>query len=77
MAKWIPEKATEELAQDFEKRLADESEGVSLMPGVCTLLQVIPSNRWESTLAVTSIWQEIDCLNVICPCLRFSGVVIW
>lgn len=46
MKKWAPEKATEELATDFEKRLADESEGVSLMPGVCTLLQKIPSNRW-------------------------------
>lgn len=45
MAKWVPEKATPEHADEFERKLAEESEGVSLLPGVSTLLQKIPHNR--------------------------------
>ncbi|GAA5798793.1 hypothetical protein HPULCUR_004199 [Helicostylum pulchrum] len=30
----------------FEKKLADEWEGVSILPGITTLLQKVPSNKW-------------------------------
>ncbi|KAI7901918.1 HAD-superfamily hydrolase subfamily IA, variant 3 [Cokeromyces recurvatus] len=46
MTKWTPHKATLEHALDFERKLAEESEGVTIMPGVSTLLQKIPLNRW-------------------------------
>jgi beta-phosphoglucomutase-like phosphatase (HAD superfamily) len=46
MQKWVPHKATPEHAHDFEKRLAEESEGVSLLPGISTLLQKLPHDKW-------------------------------
>ncbi|CAO0795230.1 unnamed protein product [Mucor circinelloides] len=46
MAKWTPHKATPEHADDFERKLAEESEGVSVLPGISTLLQKIPHGKW-------------------------------
>jgi beta-phosphoglucomutase-like phosphatase (HAD superfamily) len=46
MAKWTPEKATSEHANEFERKMAEESEGVSLLPGISTLLQKIPSGKF-------------------------------
>jgi beta-phosphoglucomutase-like phosphatase (HAD superfamily) len=46
MQKWAPHKATLEHASDFERRLAEESDGVSLLPGISTLLQKIPRGKW-------------------------------
>ncbi|KAK4515749.1 uncharacterized protein ATC70_010702 [Mucor velutinosus] len=46
MAKWTPDKATPEHAHDFERKLAEESEGVSVLPGISTLLQKIPHGKW-------------------------------
>lgn len=46
MARWTPDRATPEHADDFERKLAEESEGVSVLPGISTLLQKIPNGKW-------------------------------
>lgn len=46
MFKWTPHMATPDYAQAFDRNLAEESEGVSAMPGISTLLQKIPSGKW-------------------------------
>ncbi|KAI8637066.1 HAD-like domain-containing protein [Parasitella parasitica] len=46
MAKWTPDKATPAHADDFERKLAEKSEGVTLLPGISTLLQKIPHGKW-------------------------------
>ncbi|KAG2207634.1 hypothetical protein INT46_003520 [Mucor plumbeus] len=46
MARWTPDRATPEYADDFERKLAEESEGVSVLPGISTLLQKIPNGKW-------------------------------
>ncbi|KAI9487148.1 MAG: HAD-like domain-containing protein [Benjaminiella poitrasii] len=46
MSKWTPHKATLEYALDFESKLAEESEGVNVLPGISTLLQKIPHDKW-------------------------------
>ncbi|KAI7887577.1 HAD-like domain-containing protein [Mucor mucedo] len=46
MARWTPDKATAEHADMFEKKLAEESEGVSILPGVSALLQKTPIHKW-------------------------------
>ncbi|KAI8052594.1 HAD-superfamily hydrolase subfamily IA, variant 3 [Gilbertella persicaria] len=54
MAKWTPHRATEEHAQDFERKLAEDSDGVSLLPGVSTLLQKLPHGKWAICTAGNS-----------------------
>lgn len=44
--KWAPHKATPEEVAEFEKKLADESDGISVLPGVSSLLEKIPSDKW-------------------------------
>ncbi|KAG2236774.1 hypothetical protein INT48_006958, partial [Thamnidium elegans] len=46
ISKWAPHKATPDYITEFEKNLADEWEGVSILPGITTLLQKIPSDKW-------------------------------
>lgn len=42
----MPHKATIEYATEMERRLADESEGVSLLPGAEALLQKVPAGKF-------------------------------
>lgn len=44
--KWAPHKATPEKVAEFERKLADESDGVSVLPGVTSLLEKIPTDKW-------------------------------
>ncbi|KAI8386938.1 HAD-superfamily hydrolase subfamily IA, variant 3 [Blakeslea trispora] len=53
MTRWTPHKATEDHARDFEKRLAEDSEGVSVLPGVATLIDKIPLGHWGVCTAGT------------------------
>lgn len=46
MAKWTPHKATPEHAAEFERQLAEETEGLTVLPGISTLLQKIPHDKW-------------------------------
>lgn len=46
MAKWTPHKATPEHADLFEKKLSQESDGVSVLPGVAALLEKTPIHKW-------------------------------
>ena len=45
IAEWVPHKATIEYAEEFEGRLAQSTEGLSVLPGVTTLLEKIPLGR--------------------------------
>lgn len=42
----MPQKATMEYVKEFETKLANESEGVSILPGVTSLLDKIPIDKW-------------------------------
>ncbi|OBZ82989.1 Sugar phosphatase YfbT [Choanephora cucurbitarum] len=53
MARWTPHKATEDHVRDFEKRLAEDSEGVSVLPGVASLIDKIPLGHWGVCTAGT------------------------
>ncbi|KAG2230866.1 hypothetical protein INT48_003029 [Thamnidium elegans] len=44
--KWTPHKATPEEVAEFERKLADESDGVRVLPGVISLLEKIPTDKW-------------------------------
>lgn len=46
MARWTPDKATPEHADLFEKKLAQETEGVRVLPGVAALLEKTPNDKW-------------------------------
>ncbi|KAG2220977.1 hypothetical protein INT45_006510 [Circinella minor] len=45
IAEWVPHKATIEYAEEFEGKLAQNTEGLSVLPGVTTLLEKIPLGR--------------------------------
>ncbi|ORY94055.1 putative haloacid dehalogenase-like hydrolase [Syncephalastrum racemosum] len=46
IAEWVPHKATIEYATECERKLADNSEGVSLLPGAEALLQKVPAGKF-------------------------------
>ncbi|KAI9272975.1 HAD-like domain-containing protein [Phascolomyces articulosus] len=45
IAEWVPHKATLEYAEEFEGKLAQNTEGLSVLPGVTALLEKIPLGR--------------------------------
>ncbi|KAI8388035.1 2-deoxyglucose-6-phosphate phosphatase [Radiomyces spectabilis] len=45
IARWVPELATPEVVAEMERKVADQTEGVSILPGVRNLLDKIPQNR--------------------------------
>lgn len=46
MERWTPDKATPEHAEMFEKKLAEETDGVSILPGVAALIEKTPIHKW-------------------------------
>ncbi|KAI9484811.1 HAD-superfamily hydrolase subfamily IA, variant 3 [Zychaea mexicana] len=45
IAAWVPHKATLEVAEEYERKLAQKTEGLSVLPGVTALLEKIPLGR--------------------------------
>ncbi|KAI8140996.1 HAD-superfamily hydrolase subfamily IA, variant 3 [Fennellomyces sp. T-0311] len=45
IAEWVPHKATLEVAEEYERKLAAKTEGLSVLPGVTALLEKIPLGR--------------------------------
>ncbi|KAI8089366.1 HAD-like domain-containing protein [Halteromyces radiatus] len=54
IAEWVPSKATQEHVDYYERRLADETDGVKVLPGVKALLDTIPFGKWGVCTAGTS-----------------------
>ncbi|ORZ18490.1 phosphatase YfbT [Absidia repens] len=46
IAEWVPEKATKEYVDYYEKRLTDQTDGLTVLPGVVDLLKSIPFGKW-------------------------------
>ncbi|KAG0173885.1 hypothetical protein DFQ30_006716 [Apophysomyces sp. BC1015] len=46
MEQWVPHQATAERAAAFERTLAQQSDGLSILPGVLALLEKIPVDRY-------------------------------
>ncbi|KAI9313577.1 HAD-superfamily hydrolase subfamily IA, variant 3 [Dichotomocladium elegans] len=46
LSQWTPDNATQQAAEAFERKLAEQSEGVSILPGVQSLLDEISSQKW-------------------------------
>ncbi|ORX82120.1 HAD-like protein [Basidiobolus meristosporus CBS 931.73] len=42
---WVPEKATPEIANEYERKLCLETDGLVVLPGVKELLATIPKNK--------------------------------
>ncbi|KAI8075157.1 HAD-like domain-containing protein [Gongronella butleri] len=58
IAKWVPEKATQEHVDYYERKLAMEPEGVTVLPGVARLLESIPLGKWSIYTAGTKFMAE-------------------
>ncbi|SAL95790.1 hypothetical protein [Absidia glauca] len=54
LGEWVPEKATPEIVDFYEQRLADETDGLTVLPGVMALLDSIPLGKWGVCTAGTS-----------------------
>ncbi|ORZ18741.1 HAD-superfamily hydrolase subfamily IA, variant 3 [Absidia repens] len=55
IAEWVPEKATQEYVDEMEKNLAEETDGLKVLPGVMALLDCIPLGKWGICTAATSL----------------------
>ncbi|CAO3639559.1 unnamed protein product [Cunninghamella blakesleeana] len=69
IAQWKPELATEEYVDFLEKRLAEETDGLLILPGVPELLKQIPLGKWNIYTAGTSLMANtrLTQLNMIIP----------
>ncbi|KAI8344254.1 HAD-like domain-containing protein [Chlamydoabsidia padenii] len=54
IGEWVPEKATPETVDYYERKLAQETEGLTVLPGVMALLDSIPLGKWGVCTAGTS-----------------------
>ncbi|KAL0078036.1 HAD-like domain-containing protein [Phycomyces blakesleeanus] len=55
---WVPEKATNEMVDYYERKLAMETEGVSILPGVEELIKNIPAGRYGIYTSGTQFMAE-------------------
>ncbi|KAI9030130.1 HAD-like domain-containing protein [Phycomyces nitens] len=72
---WVPEEATPEMVEYYERKLAMETEGVSILPGVEDLLRKIPVGRYGIYTGGTQFMAEsrlIQCHMVI-PDVMYTG----
>lgn len=55
---WTPDLATPEIADQYERKLTDVSEGVSILPGVTSLLASIPHEKYGICTSAKSYMAE-------------------
>ncbi|CAO3639555.1 unnamed protein product [Cunninghamella blakesleeana] len=69
VAKWKPELATEEYVTSMEAKLASETDGLTILPGVTKLLNQIPHGKWGIYTGGTSLMANarLNQLNMAIP----------
>lgn len=55
---WTPHHATPEIADMYERRLTNVSEGVSILPGVTSLLSALPHDKYGICTSAKSYMAE-------------------
>ncbi|KAH8554613.1 HAD-like domain-containing protein [Umbelopsis sp. PMI_123] len=55
---WTPHHATPEIADMYERKLTNESEGVSILPGVTSLLAALPHDKYGICTSAKSYMAE-------------------
>ncbi|KAL1930310.1 hypothetical protein VTP01DRAFT_10472 [Rhizomucor pusillus] len=78
IAEWVPHKATIEYVDQLERRLAEKTEGVSVLPGVTNLLEKIPLGRMAICTAGNRFMAEtrLNQCSIAVPTVMATGDVV-
>lgn len=69
LSRWTPHKATQEVVDEYERKIADKKEGVDVLPGVTALLDKIPLGKMAIYTAATHLMatKRLQQCNITIP----------